>query len=310
MRRFSCALSFARCVAWRSPALRLVLRRHPIRERRSWCRPHGSPSILKDPNLVLLFLGDDNEYNKAHIVGAHNMQIEDFAFDDTSRTGLNLQMLPPERLRERLGTFGITDGSRIVVYAGKGFLEYATRVVLTLDYAGLGSRTSLLDGGSAAWVKEGRPVTDAVPPKRANALAALQLKPIIVDAEYVKSHIGKPGVSIVDGRAPAFYSGASTGGGRSNPHRTGHIASAKSVPYESPYSADGFVLPTAELRSIFAKAGVAPGDTVIGYCHIGLQATAMLFAARVLGHPVRLYDGSFEDWSKHPVAEYPVEARK
>ncbi len=44
---------------------------------------------------------------------------------------------------------------------------------------------------------------------------------------------------------------------------------------------------------------------VIGYCHIGQQATAMLFAARTLGHEVRLYDGSFEDWSRH--TEYPVE---
>ena len=32
----------------------------------------------------------------------------------------------------------------------------------------------------------------------------------------------------------------------------------------------------------------------------------MLFAARTLGHPVLLYDGSFEDWSRH--ADYPVEA--
>jgi thiosulfate/3-mercaptopyruvate sulfurtransferase len=50
---------------------------------------------------------------------------------------------------------------------------------------------------------------------------------------------------------------------------------------------------------------VKAGDTVIGYCHVGQQATAMLFAARTLGHPVLLYDGSFEDWSRH--ADYPVE---
>jgi thiosulfate/3-mercaptopyruvate sulfurtransferase len=37
---------------------------------------------------------------------------------------------------------------------------------------------------------------------------------------------------------------------------------------------------------------------VITYCHIGQQATAVLFAARLLGHPVLLYDGSFEDWSR------------
>jgi len=66
------------------------------------------------------------------------------------------------------------------------------------------------------------------------------------------------------------------------------------------------VRPAPELLAIFTKAGVRPGDTIIGYCHIGQQATAMLFAARTLGHPVLLYDGSFEDWSRH--ADYPVEA--
>ncbi len=45
-----------------------------------------------------------------------------------------------------------------------------------------------------------------------------------------------------------------------------------------------------------------PGDTVITYCHIGQQATATLFAARLLGYDVKLYDGSFEDWSKRPNA--------
>ena len=62
---------------------------------------------------------------------------------------------------------------------------------------------------------------------------------------------------------------------------------------------------SAELLQVFTKAGVQPGDTIIGYRHIGQQATAMLFAARTLGHPVLLYDGSFEDWSRH--ADYPVE---
>ena len=50
---------------------------------------------------------------------------------------------------------------------------------------------------------------------------------------------------------------------------------------------------------MFEKAGVKANDTVVGYCHIGQQATAMLFAARSLGHPVLLYDGSFQDWSRH-----------
>jgi thiosulfate/3-mercaptopyruvate sulfurtransferase len=43
----------------------------------------------------------------------------------------------------------------------------------------------------------------------------------------------------------------------------------------------------------------------VAYCHIGQQATVVLFAARSLGHPVLLYDGSYQDWSRR--AELPVE---
>jgi len=268
----------------------------------SWLAQH-----LKDPDVVVLFLGDDNEYNRSHIPGSYNVQIEDFAYDTA---GLNLQVLPPEKLRDHLGSFGITNNSRIVVAAGKDFLEYATRMILTLDRTGFGDRTSFLDGGTAAWIKEGRELTPTVPQKRQSSLTSLRLEPVIVDAAYVKAHVGDAGISVVDGRAPVFYDGTQAGGGREHPHRSGHIAGAKSVPYNSLYTEDGYLRPTAELQSLFAKAGVAPTDTVIGYCHIGLQATAMLFAARVLGHPVRLYDGSFEDWSAHPAAAFPVEVAK
>ena len=86
---------------------------------------------------------------------------------------------------------------------------------------------------------------------------------------------------------------------------TGHIAGAHSVPSTSVTDDQLKVRSAEELAAIFAKAGVQPDDTVIAYCHIGQQATVVLFAARTLGHPVLLYDGSFEDWSRHP--NYPVE---
>ncbi|MEO5800192.1 MAG: rhodanese-like domain-containing protein, partial [Gemmatimonadales bacterium] len=44
-------------------------------------------------------------------------------------------------------------------------------------------------------------------------------------------------------------------------------------------------------------AGIAPGDTVVAYCHIGQQGTMVLWAARIAGHPVKLYDGSMNDWT-------------
>lgn len=266
----------------------------------AWLAQH-----LKDPNLVVLHAG--NDYDARHIPGARLAAVDDISESDHTGKGLMLEMPAPDELRAKLAALGISDNSRIVVYSTDDDVPQATRVVFTLDYAGLGDHVSLLDGGLTAWLKDKEPVTTVIPAKTTGTLAPLKIKPIVVTADYVKAHAGKPGVSIVDGRAAAYYDGVRTGSGHAGAHRTGHIAGAKSVPFALPYTDGNFIKSNADIAAIFAKAGIAPNDTVVGYCHIGQQATAMLFAARLLGHPVALYDGSFEDWSRRPAAEYPVD---
>src|SRR5262249_957132 len=158
------------------------------------------------------------------------------------------------------------NGSRIIVYYGKDLVTQTTRVIFTLDYAGLGDHVSLLDGGMEAWKREGNQTTNVAPPAtQASNHAPPSTRPIRVEAKYVKAHIARPGVSIVDGRATAFYEGVQTGSGHRGPHKTGHIASAKSVPFTEITDDKVFVKPLDQLASIFAKAGVAPTDTVVGY---------------------------------------------
>jgi thiosulfate/3-mercaptopyruvate sulfurtransferase len=235
------------------------------------------------------------------------VKLDDIADSDHETPGaLMLQVPPADKLREKLANLGISNDSRVIVYYGNDWVTPSTRVIFTLDYAGLGNQSSLLDGGMQAWKKEGKPVTAEIAAPKQGTLAALKIKPIVVDAEFVKSNVGKPGISVVDGRSSAFYDGVQTGGGmHGTKHRTGHIAGAKSVPFTEITDDQLRLKSPAELEAVFTKAGVKPGDTVVGYCHIGQQATGMLFAARSLGHKVLLYDGSFEDWSAH--AGYPVE---
>ena len=266
----------------------------------AWLAQH-----LKDTNLVLLHVGDQREYAAKHIPGARYVSFDDISISDHSGAGLMLEMPPVDQLRGRLAALGISDASRIVVYYGNDWVTPSTRVIFTLDYAGLGARSLLLDGGMGAWVRDGHSVTDIVPAARTGTLAALRSRPIVVDAAFVRAHLGMPGYSIVDGRSASFYDGIQTGGSHDQKHRTGHIATAKSVPFTELHDDKLMLKPASELEAVFAKAGVAKGDTVIGYCHIGQQTTAMLFAARSLGHPVLLYDGSFEDWSRH--TDYPVD---
>jgi thiosulfate/3-mercaptopyruvate sulfurtransferase len=265
----------------------------------AWLRAH-----INDPNLVLLHVGKD--YATAHIPGAVQSNMDAVSVSDHTPKGLMLEMPTADQLREDLEKLGISDKSRIVVYFDKDWVSPSTRIVYTLDYAGLGDRASLLDGGMPAWIAAGGETTAVVPAVKPGKLSPLKIKPIVVDADFVKSHVNAPGFAVVDGRDAVYYDGVETGEDHAGKQRTGHIAGAHSFPFTQLINDKYFVRPAGELAALFEKAGVKPNDTVIGYCHIGQQATAMLFAARSLGHPVLLYDGSFQDWSRRGDA-YPVD---
>lgn len=271
----------------------------------SWLAAH-----LHDANLVLLHVGDKDEYAAKHIPGARFVSLSDIAVSDRSATGLILEMPPTaEDLRGRLAKLGISDNSRVVVYYGKDWVSPTTRVIFTLDYAGLGDRAVLLDGGMDAWVRDGHAVTDVVPAVRIGKLAPLKISKTIVDAAFVRAYVdqrgkNKTGIALVDGRAAVYYDGVDTGGMREQPHRTGHIAGAGNFPFTEVTDDNLMLRSPEELRALLTKAGVKPGHTILGYCHIGQQMTAVIFAARTLGHKAVLYDGSMQDWSRRQ--GYPV----
>ena len=271
----------------------------PLVVTHSWLRAH-----LNDANLVLLHVGDKEEYAKQHIPGARLISMQDVSVTDHSPQGLVLEMLKPDELRQRLESFGISNDSRIVIYYGKDWVSPTTRIIFTLDYAGLGDRVSLLDGGMREWVRAGNEVTTAATPPRKGTLAALKVRPLVVDAPFVRAHLETKGFRVIDGRTSVYYDGVETGGGMGEQHRTGHLPNAGSIPFTSITDERGLLLPRAQLQALFDKAGVKKGDTVVGYCHIGMQTTVMLFVARMLGHRVLLYDGSMQDWSRK--ADYPV----
>ncbi|MGE3474639.1 MAG: sulfurtransferase [Rhodospirillaceae bacterium] len=251
-----------------------------------------------NPNLVILHVGSPDSYAR-HIPGARLVRLADISMSSDAGT---LEMLSEQALRLRLAGFGIGDRSRIIVYYAEA-PQQATRVVFTLDAAGLGAQTSLLDGGMAAWEREGRPLTAETPADHIGSLSPLKMKKdAVVDAKFVQDHVKAPGYAVIDARIPAFYDGTQTGGSKEAPHKTGHIAGAKNVPITALTDETSKISSAAALQAAFEKAGVKKGDKLIVYCHIGQQASGIVFAARTLGYDAVLYDGSFEDWSKRDLA--------
>jgi len=259
---------------------------------------------LGNPNLVVLHVGPQETYAQ-HIPGARYVTMDDLSVSDHTGAGNMLELPNAADLRERIARLGIGDASRIVITYDGEWVSPATRIAFTLGAAGLGDRVSMLDGGMEAWRREHRPMTAAAPPQRVGRLSVLHMQPWVADAAFVRAHAGRPGYALIDARAPAYYDGVQVGRGHGGAHERGHIPGAHNIPFTTLTNAAQMVRPAAELAAAFQHAGVRPGDTIIAYCHIGQQATAILFAARSLGYRALLYDGSFDDWSRRHL---PVEA--
>jgi thiosulfate/3-mercaptopyruvate sulfurtransferase len=67
-------------------------------------------------------------------------------------------------------------------------------------------------------------------------------------------------------------------------------------------------LPADKLKELLAARGITPGQKLVTYCEIGLQASHDYFVAKYLGYDAAMFDGSIHQWSH--VNMLPVVAGK
>jgi thiosulfate/3-mercaptopyruvate sulfurtransferase len=256
----------------------------------------------RDANLVLFQVGPRAAYDSAHIAGAHYMPFESFSAPrDSMRPALELPS--PAFFDSVLESKGVSDDSRIVIYSSDQWFSPTTRLYLTLTWAGLGARTSILDGGIEAWRTAHGVVTNAAPAPGHGSLTLHPRSDVIVTTDWVRAHLQDPTIALVDARDTPFYLG--TFAGRPQAGRQGHIPGAYSIPFGDVVDSTGHMLSRTALETLFTSVRAASGDTVVTYCHIGQQGSLVWFAAKLAGFNARLYDDSFTEWNKS--AQNPIE---
>src|SRR5262245_50691718 len=177
---------------------------------------------LTDPHLVILAVGQKADYDAGHLAGAQYLDYASIRLMPGPGQPNNLELPPMPDLVKVFSALGVANDSRIVLYVSKDMVSPLTRVYLTLDAMGLARQTSILDGGLPVWKSEGRPVTTDVRQPQPGKLDACPQSDVIVDVDYVKSHLRQPGVDIIDARNPEYYTGEKPG----NNQRPGHIPGA------------------------------------------------------------------------------------
>jgi len=255
-----------------------TLRRGEIRIIDARWRPDGSGSAV---------------HSRGHIPGAVHVDWATDLVEPDEDTGV-VRLAGPERVAGALRATGISDGMTVIVYDDANGL-HAARVWWTLRAYGLES-ARILDGGYAAWIAEGLPVSNAsAPPQPGSFTPRAQLRMTLTTSD-VRLLLGSASVILADARAPAEYLGH-----EGTSRRLGHIPGAVNLPAGYLTTPGGQRLrPAPELHGILAKAGLAKtGRRIVCYDTSGIAAARLAFVLLLMGHDdVAVYDGGWAEWGE------------
>jgi thiosulfate/3-mercaptopyruvate sulfurtransferase len=251
---------------------------------------------LDNSKVIILDIRSVEQYKKGHIPGAVSAPLSLWA---VSANDLTLELPSDQTLRELLGKLGIAgDESSSVVIVNRTETDFGRadpmRVAWTLIISGV-KNISVLDGGYTKWVKENRPKsTDAVTPKPV-AFVGVSNRSSLASKSDVLGGIGKS--IIADSRVPEDYFGITS--------KPGHIKSAVNLPTPWVFTADGTLKSEAEIKAMaMGVLGSGTSNEIIVYCGVGGYSSVWWYLlTQMFGYKnVKLYDGSYEEWTKGPNA--------
>ena len=162
------------------------------------------------------------------------------------------------------------------------------------------TQLALLDGGNAAWIAAGFPISTAkTDASRGNWEATAEHPEWNATAQDVSQAVRQKS-QIVDARPVSQYLGLAV----RKPLVTagGHLEGALNYPTELRFRTVGIAqmfLTPGEYRAAMRAQSIDPATASITYCNTGHMAAGLWFVqSEVLGvSGVRLYDGSMHEWT-------------
>ena len=241
-------------------------------------------------------------YEQAHVPGAVHT---DYAKDGWRATkGMATGLLPDTATLARLiGRLGVTPAHHVVIVSAgtsAGDFSAAARTYWTFKTAGHRA-VSILDGGMAAWAREGLAVEAG--PGAAHVDAAY---PVALDSTWrcdcaaVERAATDGRAVLLDTRSVAYFEGR-----EKSPQalRAGRVPGSLHLDHAAAFDKGALRLKSlGELERMFAAV---PDRPVMSYCNTGHQAaTSWFILSELLHRPgATLYDGSMSEWTEDPARE-------
>ncbi|KAB7744723.1 sulfurtransferase [Nostocoides sp. F2B08] len=236
-------------------------------------------------------------YAVAHLPGAPHLDLDRVLADPPGSRGRH--PLPAvERLQDGLRAAGLHDDSSVVVYDQRTSLG-AARAWWVLRWAGL-QDVRVLDGGLAAWVRDGGATTDALPEVAQGTVTVRPGALPVLAADDVSAFVDSGGL-VLDARTPERFRGESEPIDREG----GHIPGSVNLPIAELLGPDGTFASPEAIRAAagahripLGRGGAAP--TLGTSCGSGITACQLTLALRTAGIESVPYIGSWSEWIADP----------
>lgn len=239
---------------------------------------------------------DPGIYERGHIPGAVNLNWHTDLVDTVRR-----DIAGSTKFEDLLEKAGVTKDTTVVLY-GDNNNWFAAWGAWVFNIYGLGDQVKLLDGGRKYWEKLALPLDTKVPSYTRSDITVSAANPKLRArlSDVLQVVDGKTDAVIVDIRSPDEFSGKlfAPEGSRELSIRAGHVPGAKNVTWSKAVDPEtGKFKSAAELKKLYADAGVDGSKPIIVYCRIGERSSHTWFAlSRILGYEVRNYDGSWTEY--------------
>jgi len=265
-----------------------------------WLANHASDADLRVADVRWSLMEKDKgrtAYGEGHIPGAVFIDV-DTELASPRGQGPGRHPLPtPQRFAAAMSRAGIGDRTHVVAYDfGDG--STAARLWWLLRYFGH-DRASVLDGGIARWIAEGRAVESRESSPVPTTFAPRPRPSMVADAAAVDRLRTDPRGLVLDVRMTERYEG------RREPIDpvAGHVPGARNRPYPANVRSaeDPRFRDAAELRAAFEQLGAGGAERIACYCGSGVNACQTVFALELAGFAnALLYEGSWSDWCSVP----------
>jgi thiosulfate/3-mercaptopyruvate sulfurtransferase len=234
--------------------------------------------------------GEDN-YLQGHIPGAHYLHLERDLSAPVSEHGGRHPLPPPDQFMALLASLGITLDTLVVAYDDSGF-AFASRfwwMARALGY----QQVRVLDGGWAAWLKQGGDSSTSTAQAQAEAVPASADYRNRLDIEGVKQALAR-GALLADSREERRYLGLE----EPLDPVAGHIPGALNFPWQGVTDEAGHALPGPQQAQRWQA--LEAGQEMVVYCGSGVTACVNILSLALAGREdVYLYAGSWSDWCSY-----------